>query len=98
MTRETRPVIVCNGYNGAEPCERVFNKGDVYITLTLRATRSDLPRPEVGGMERFVAENKAGLRKEVHLHPTCTLPQDVVPTLLLHAGTVVEWPELTEND
>lgn len=97
MTVEVKQVITCDGWVNGVHCGRVIND-EPYLTLVMRAVRSDMPKTQYVGMERWHAEKKAGLRKEVHLHVSCTLPQDVVPALLQHAGTVTEWPELTEAD
>lgn len=98
MSREKRDVTVCDGLNNGEKCDRVFNKGGVCITLTLRAVRSDMPRDQYVGMERYHAERKAGLRKEVHIHPSCLLSPEVVGQLLVTATATTEWPELAEDD
>lgn len=92
MTIEVKQVITCNG------CDLVINKGETYLTITTRAARSDLPRDQYVGMERWNAERKAKLREEWHLHFSCSLPADAVENLISHAATVTEWPELTEDD
>jgi hypothetical protein len=99
MSYETKQVIVCDGVlQHGEKCGRIFQAGETMIRLTLRAVRSDLPRDEYVGMERYEAEKKARLREEKHFHTSCSVPATLAGDLVAHAATVTVWPELTEDD
>jgi hypothetical protein len=84
-TTKTVPVIVC------DDCENEIREDEPFITLMVRAIRSDVEKPP--GIEGWTAMKEAGLIENLELHNGCIISQRVIDKI---SGVVVTAGDTTE--